>query len=141
MTKKGRNLLIWNCYETITKKVAYIGDEKQLQNHSFILELLSATSILSRSPMAYNTTETLDKLTCTNYVEFGKCQDRFRQFSWSKNDSNYLDIKLKERRQKYRCSTETKPFNGKSCFQPVYSTKKSVYAVEESAGQCSRKFC
>ena len=45
--------------------------------------------------MAYNTTETLDKLTCTDYVEFGKCQDRFGQSSWSKNDSNYLDIKLK----------------------------------------------
>ena len=45
--------------------------------------------------MAYNTTETLDKLACTDYVDFGKCQDRFGQFSWSKNDSNYLDIKLK----------------------------------------------
>ena len=45
--------------------------------------------------MAYNTTASLDKLTCTNYVDFGKCQDRFGQFSWSKNDSNYLDAKLK----------------------------------------------
>ena len=46
--------------------------------------------------MAYNTTASLDKLTCTDYVEFGKCQDRFRQFSWSKNDSNYLDVNLKD---------------------------------------------
>ena len=45
--------------------------------------------------MAYNLTETLDKLTCTDYVDFGKCQDRFGRFSWSKSDSNYLDIKLK----------------------------------------------
>ena len=45
--------------------------------------------------MAYNTAETLDKLTFTNYVDFGKCQDRFGRFSWSENDSNYLDIKLK----------------------------------------------
>ena len=45
--------------------------------------------------MAYNTTASLDKLTCTDYVDFGKCQDRFGQFSWSKNDSIYLDIKLK----------------------------------------------
>ena len=45
--------------------------------------------------MAHNTTASLDKLTCTNYVDFGKCQDRFGQFSWSKNDSNYLDLKLK----------------------------------------------
>ena len=45
--------------------------------------------------MAYNTTASLDKLTCTDYVDFDKCQDRFGQFSWSKNDSNYLDVKLK----------------------------------------------
>ena len=45
--------------------------------------------------MAYNTTETLDKLSCTDYVDFGKCQDRFGRFSWSKNDSNYLEIKPK----------------------------------------------
>ena len=37
----------------------------------------------------------MDKLTCTDYVDFGKCQDRFGQFSWSKNDSNYLGVKLK----------------------------------------------
>ena len=45
--------------------------------------------------MAYNTTETLDKLTCTDYVDFGKCQDGFGRFFWSKIDSKYLDIKLK----------------------------------------------
>ena len=45
--------------------------------------------------MAYNTTKTLDKLDCTDYVDFGKSQDRFGRFSWSKNDSNYLDIELK----------------------------------------------
>ena len=77
-----------------------ICSDMQLQNHSLAFihknkALLSATSILSRSPMAYNTTASLDKLTCTDYVNFGKCQDRFVQFSWSKNDSNYLDVKLK----------------------------------------------
>ena len=45
--------------------------------------------------MAYNTTASLDKLTCTDYVDFGKCQDRFGRFAWSKNDSNYLDVNLK----------------------------------------------
>ena len=82
------------------QKHAYISNEMQLQNHSlfFIHEnksLLSATSILFRSPMAHNTTASLDKLTCTDYVDFGKCQDRHGQFVWSKNDSNYLDVKLK----------------------------------------------
>ena len=45
--------------------------------------------------MAYSTTVSLDKLTCTNYVDFGKSSDRFGRFSWTKNDSNYLHIKLK----------------------------------------------
>ena len=45
--------------------------------------------------MAYNTTASLHKLTCTEYLEFGKCPDRFGRFSWSKNDSDYLDVKLK----------------------------------------------
>ena len=45
--------------------------------------------------MAHNTTATLDKLSCTDWVDFGKCQKRFGRFSWTKNDSNYLDIKLK----------------------------------------------
>ena len=45
--------------------------------------------------MARNTTASLEKLTCTDYVDFGKSSDRFGRFSWTKNDSNYLDIKLK----------------------------------------------
>ena len=45
--------------------------------------------------MAYNTTASLDKLTSTDYVDFGKSSDRFGRFSWTKKDSNYLDIKLK----------------------------------------------
>ena len=49
--------------------------------------------------MACNITETLDKLACTNYVDFGKCQDRFGQFSWPKNISNYLVFKLKVSRR------------------------------------------
>ena len=72
----------------------------QLQIHSLTFihknkSLPSATSILSRSPMAHSFTVSWDKLTCTDYVDFGKCQDRFGRFSWSKNDSNYLDVKLK----------------------------------------------
>ena len=45
--------------------------------------------------MDYNTTATLDRLFCTDYVNFDKCQERFGHFSWTKNDSNYLNIKLK----------------------------------------------
>ena len=45
--------------------------------------------------MAYNTTATLDKLACTNYVDFGKGQDRFGRIFWSKTILDYLDVKLK----------------------------------------------
>ena len=45
--------------------------------------------------MAYNTAACLENLTCTDYVDFAKCQDRFGRISWSKKDSNYLDIELK----------------------------------------------
>ena len=45
--------------------------------------------------MAYNTTASLDKVNCTDYEDFGKCQDRFGRFSWSINDSKYLDVNLK----------------------------------------------
>ena len=80
-SKKGKNLLLWKCHVTMTKKDTFISNEMQLQNLSlaFIRKktLLSATSILSRSPMDYNTTATLHKLSCTDYVEFGKCQERF----------------------------------------------------------------
>ena len=84
----------------MTKKDAYEKNEMQLQHHSLTFidktnSLLSATSILFFSPMAYNTTASLDKLTCTDYVDFGKCQDRFGRYSWSKNDSKHLDVKLK----------------------------------------------
>ena len=97
MTKKGKNLLIWKYHVTLTrtKVVTFIFQIIVQLSSSKIKSLLSATSILSRSPMAYNTTETLDKLACTDYVDFGMSQDRFGRFSWSKNDANYLDIKLK----------------------------------------------
>ena len=67
------------------QKQAYISNEMQLQNHSLTFihknkSFLSATSILFCSPMAYNTTASLDKLTCTNYMDFGNCQDRFGRF-------------------------------------------------------------
>ena len=79
--------------------------------------------------MAYNTTETLDKLACTDYVDFGKSQDTFGRFSWSKNDSNYLDNKLKvfKREDKKAEFRLRQNFSMKEAdFQPVYLTKKST---------------
>ena len=81
------------------QKDAYMNNEMQHQNHCLTFfhknkSILSATSILSCSPMAYNTTTSLDKLIFTDYVDFGKCEDRFGRFPWSKRDSDYLDSKL-----------------------------------------------
>ena len=98
--QKGKNLSLRNGQVTMTKNDAYISNEMRPQNPSSAFihnnkSLPSATSILSRSPTAYDTTVSLDNLTCTDYVDFGKRQDRFGQFFWSKNDSNCLDVKHK----------------------------------------------
>ena len=102
--QKWKNLLLWKCHVTRTKNDTFTSKEMQLNNQSSTLihknkSFFSPTSILSRSPMAYSTTASLDKLTCTDYVDFGKCQDIFERFSWSKKDSNYLDVRRKERWQ------------------------------------------
>ena len=55
--------------------------------------------------MAYNTTATLDKLACTDYVDFGTCQDRFGRISWPKNSFDYLDVKVELFKR-----DESKPF-------------------------------
>ena len=46
--------------------------------------------------MASNTTASLDKFTCTEYVDLKKIKDRLEEISLSKNDSNYLDVNLKK---------------------------------------------
>ena len=58
------------------QKDAFISNELQLQKDSLTFihknkSLPSANSILSCSLMAYNTTASLDKLTCTDYLHFG----------------------------------------------------------------------
>ena len=45
--------------------------------------------------MAYSTTAALNKLACSDYVDFGKCQNRLGRTSWSKNSCEYLDVKFK----------------------------------------------
>ena len=37
----------------------------------------------------------LGKSLCTDFVDFGKHQDRFGRFSWTKNEKNYLEIHFK----------------------------------------------
>ena len=87
------------CQKTMTKMDEYISNKLLLQNHSVICidkskSLLSAASILSRSHMAHNITVSLEKLPFTDYMDFGKFQDRLGQKFWSKNDFNYLTVEL-----------------------------------------------
>ena len=66
--------------------------------HSFLqnkVVLLTSPNNEIESEMAYNTTATLDVLACSDYVDFGNCQDRFGRISWSKKSFDYLDVKLK----------------------------------------------
>ena len=92
LAKKGKNLLIWRSQVTMTKKDANVSNEMQLQNHFFSF---IKTNHFFQLPAFYLVTASLDKLSCTNKVDFGKCPARFGQFLWYKNDSNCLDVKLK----------------------------------------------
>ena len=110
----------------------------QVQNNSltFLLKnksLLAASSVLSQrpNPMVYNGIAFLDKLNSSDYVDFGKCQDRFGQFSWSKNDSNYLYVKSVQEIGQQKLSPSSKSHNGRGRFQPAP-------AIEESASHGSR---
>ena len=86
---------------TMTKKEAFVGNCLQHQSLSFTFflkkkSLLSATNFHSQqpNPMAHKTTAFLDKLTCTNYVDSGKCRDSFVLF-WSQSYFDYVNIKIK----------------------------------------------
>ena len=86
----------------MTKREAYLSDNLQHQSYSLTFHLknkslLSTTCVLSQRPnlITYKSNAPLNKLTYSNYKDFGKCQDGFGQFSWSTNDSRYLDVKLK----------------------------------------------
>ena len=140
----------------MTKKYACISNDMQLQKHSLTIihnnkSLPSATNNLSRSTMAYNTTASLDKLTCTDYVDFGNCQDRFAHFFWSKNASNYLDVKLKFSRKMITTSSDwSKSYNGRGRLTPVpiptiWKGKdeqlKLAHKVIDVVNRANRKIC
>ena len=97
MTKKGKKYHIWKYHVTLARTEAVTCSSQLIVQLSFskINSLLSATSILSRSLMAYNTSVSSDKLASTDYVGFGKSQDRFGRLFWIKIDSNSSDFKLK----------------------------------------------
>ena len=83
----------------IEYKYQFVYLEKSIF-HSFlqnkvVLLLLTSPNNKIESELIYNTTETLGKLACTDYVDFVKCRDRFGRISWFKNSFDYLNVKLK----------------------------------------------
>ena len=83
--------------------------------------------------MAYNTTASFAKLACTDYVDFGKFQDRFGQFSWSKHESNYLDIKLKvfKKEDNKELRLLQKPTMGEADFKPFMILRSQLVNAAE----------
>ena len=79
----------YNYLETLAK--TFIIPARQNQ---FIRENIFNNAPIRRIAIAMNINSAFTG-SCTDFVDFGKSQDRFGRFSWSKNDSNYLDIKLK----------------------------------------------
>ena len=92
--QKRGNLPIRKCHVTKTKNGASVSNKLQLQNHSlifihrennffklpaFFLVHIWLTTLLHRQL----------QLTCANNKDFGTGQDKFGQFLWSNNDSNY----------------------------------------------------
>ena len=62
--------------------------------------------------MAQNSKAYLNKLTCTDYVDFGENQLRLLQHFWSGNDSNYFDVNFK-----FLKKDDTKKFLLVQCFR------------------------
>ena len=102
MFKRRKNLPIFEHQVTKIRKKTHERNfwcPKIILQHSFskIKSLLPPSSVPSpqAKSMAYNTIPSMEKLTFTDYVEFGNCQYNFGLLNWSKNDFNYLDVKLK----------------------------------------------
>ena len=84
--------------------------------------------------MTHNTTATLDKLACTEYVDFDNCQDRLGRISCSKKSFDYLDVKLKvfkmDENKQFRLAQ--KMTMGSADFnQPIRLTNQLVVVVRD----------
>ena len=87
--------------------------------------------------MVYNTTASLNKLTCTNCADFGNCQDRFGRFSWSETDSNHLVVKFKEfKRDERRHSRLVQNLTmGETYFNQFMQLRNKLLFAAENIGK------
>ena len=115
------------------QKEGHINNKLQLQNDSstFFLKnksLLPATSNLSCSPMAHNITASLDKLSCTNYLDFGERQDTYLDnfFSPKVIPTSWMSNSKFSRKLTTKISEWLKSNNGRGRSQPVHTIEKSA---------------
>ena len=115
------------------------------QQSTFLKCLLTNSSLFSAASVqsqrqnltTYNATDSLDKLARTDYVDFGKCQHSFERFCWSKNGSNYLDVKHKV--LKKNDNTEFHPIQnltkGEADFDQVMRLRNQLVNAAENFGR------
>ena len=132
-------------------RLHYCTDTVSIPSTSFYPRTVAAFKILSFSksksvfsiisllspqpkPMAYNTPASNDKTTCTDYVYFGKWQERRGQFAWSKNDLKNFGCKTQnfQESQKQRYLTSRNFYSGIVRYQ-------QTDAIEVLAVHCSKK--
>ena len=112
-----------------------------LEAHSltFILKnksILSATNVLSQpktKPLAYGTTASMDKLVCTNCVDFPKCQETLGQILVQKL-LQLFGCKL----QKFQKSRQERVLRGTKCHNGR-SRLQSISEITNSAKSWSKK--
>ena len=101
--------------------------------------------------MVYNTLAFLDQLACTDYGDFGKCQDRFGQISSSKDSFDYLDVKhkvfKKEENKDFRLARNLSkeesltPVQVKLLAKDMEKPLKLTHKVVEVVERPHRKIC
>ena len=99
--QKNKQPRFRKCHVTMTRNESCKRNSFQLKNRSLTLfvknfiHFFSATILLSHSHIASNTTSFLEKLTCTDYVDFGKIQDKSGEFFCLKLTSTAHMLNLK----------------------------------------------
>ena len=110
----------------------YMGNRLQLQSHQLLITKVIASfsyqcGISTKTPMTYNITASMDRLSRTNCVDFGKCQYWFGRFLCPTMTRNKVSNKGDK-----RFSPDLEHNNGRARYQPVC-------ANGESGGTCGRK--
>ena len=100
MTKKGKNLPVWNCHATMTKKDAYISNELQLQNLS--LTFIHKINLSFQLPAFYLVTQGLQ-----HYWFFGQANLYRLCGLWQMSTQISTNFLVQKRLQLLGCKTQS----------------------------------